>query len=166
MSKTPVIIFVLFSGLLLGSCGDAAEPDGNEPSQLDAFWSEDAPSGAREVLDIRSTAGEGAEIVVRGRIQHFVKGRSVIKLTDSSLDSCREMDHACPTPWDYCCVEAEEIARHTIGVEFHDDGGSPLRESLKGFKGLEYLQTVTVTGTVNKDDAGNVTVVATALHRK
>ena len=169
MSKTPLILFVALATLLLGSCGGAAEPETTGPSQLDAFWSQDSPSGAREVLDIRSNAGAGDQIVVTGRIQDFVDGRAFIKMTDSALKSCVDLngpDCGCPTPWDYCCEDPAKFKAGIIGVAFHDEGGRLLREGLKGFNGLNHLQTITVTGTVNKDDEGNVTVVATALHRK
>jgi len=169
MSKTPLILFVALTTLLLGSCGDAAEPEATGPSQLDAFWSQDSPSGAREVLDIRSNAGAGDQIVVTGRIQDFVDGRAFIKMTDSALKSCLDLDGAdcsCPTPWDYCCEDPAKLKTHIITVEFHDESGEPLHEGLKGFNGLDHLQTITVTGTVRKGDEGNVRVVATALHRK
>jgi hypothetical protein len=169
MSKTPLIIFAFFFGLLLSSCGDAAEPDATGPSQLDAFWSAAAPDGAREVLDVRSNTSQGDQVVVKGRIQDFVDGRSFIKLADSALKSCLDLDGAdcsCPTPWDYCCEDLAKRKTHIISVGFHDEGGRLLRESLKGFQGLDHLQTITVTGTVDKDDAGNVTVVATSLCRE
>ncbi len=172
MSKTPLIIFASLFGLLLGSCGDAAEPETTETtetSQLDAFWTASAPDGAREVQDVRSNASQGEQVVVKGRIQDFVDGRSFIKLTDSALKSCLDLDGAdcsCPTPWDYCCEDPENFKRHTISVGFHDEGGRLLRESLKGYQGLDHLETITVTGAVDKDDAGNVTVVATSLCRE
>ena len=168
MSKSNLPLFVALTALLLGSCGDAAEPEATGPSQLDAFWSQDSPSGAREVLDIRSNAGVGDQIVVTGRIHHFGKGRAFILMTDSALKSCIDMngpDCGCPTPWDYCCEDPAKLKTHIITVEFHDESGEPLHEGLKGFNGLDHLQTITVIGTVNKDDEGNVTVVATALHR-
>ena len=78
MSKTPLIIFASLFGLLLSSCGDAAEPETTETtettetSQLDAFWTASAPDGAREVQDVRSNASQGEQVVVKGRIHDFL----------------------------------------------------------------------------------------------
>ena len=159
---------ILGGSLLLG-CGEAVEEGPSGPNPLEGLGVMDAPTNQRTVLDVKTNAGVGDDVVVAGRIQDFVDGNALITLTDASLKSCLDEDGAdceCPTPWDYCCVEPSEFARHTLTVEFHDDAGSLFKAGLKGFKGLDHLQPVAVVGTVNKkDDAGNVIIVGSSIYR-
>ncbi|MDP6930318.1 MAG: hypothetical protein QF412_11510 [Planctomycetota bacterium] len=166
LSKANTSLSTLLVTLLLVSCGADTKGAGTKgPSQLDPFWSATAFSGARQVLDIRNNAAKDDNVVVTGRVREFVENRSVFTLTDVTLKACNDEDcENCPTPWDYCCIEPEVVASNTITIEIQDDNGRPLGEGFKGFKGLNHLQAVTVSGTVSKDDAGNVTVRASSLH--
>jgi hypothetical protein len=103
--------------------------------------------------------------VVEARAKDFVAGRAALTVIDPSIRACDEgspMDD-CPTPWDFCCDPPEEIAGGTATVELRENG-RVLAEDLQGFHGLDHLDTVVVRGTLEKDEVGNMTVVADALH--
>lgn len=161
---------LMLLALLCVSCGDdVAETDPPASnSALEAFWATSAPTGARPVGEIMKDSKSGDDVVVIGRVKDFNQGLAAFTLIDTTLKSCLDMgdDDHCPTPWDYCCVEPEEIAANTLSVEVHDASGRPFRESLKGFHDLDHLQTISVSGKVTRDDAGNVRIAAAALHRK
>ena len=172
-------ILVLSCVLSLAACGGAeddaaskagsSEAGASQASALGAIWADESPSDPLSVLAIREDATVGDAVAVTGRVQGFVERRAFINLTDMALKSCLPEDGAecsCDTPWDYCCVEPQELTRHTIAVEFRDDEGKLFKMGLKGFKGLDHLQTVVVTGKVKtRDDKGNVTVVGTSISR-
>src|SRR5688572_29285562 len=56
----------------------------------------DAPSGAKDVADVRKTAKDGDAVVVRGRVggreQPFTEGRASFVLMDANVKSCAEME--------------------------------------------------------------------------
>lgn len=166
--------------LLLVGCGDAhqahseehSEPGAthHEPSsELAALFLKAEPQGARDVLAVRADAEPGDTVVVRGRLKDFVEGMAAFTLTDESKRPCGEpgdpMGDACKTPWDYCCIGADEIALATTAVELHGANGL-VRESIEGVSGLDHLDVVVVEGKFERDDAGNTTVRATGLFKQ
>jgi hypothetical protein len=68
----------------------------------------------------------------------------------------------CPTPWDYCCDDQTEVAQATMTVEFRE-GEKPLKTGVRGFHGLDHLTHVVVTGKAQKDELGNLSVLADGL---
>jgi hypothetical protein len=50
-----------------------------------------------------------------------------------------------------------------VTVEFRGANGV-LAAAVRGFHGLDHLKTVVVSGRAEKDDAGNVVVVADSVH--
>ncbi len=135
-------------------------------SPLESPWLTEAPSGAVEVAALRSLESD-ADVVVRGDVRDHstIPGKAVLMVYDHALDSCDEMgdDDHCQTPWDFCCVDDDDIAKASVLVEFRKDG-SIMDGDLKGFHGLDYLSDVVVTGKLKLDDAGNATIVAQGLH--
>lgn len=161
-----LLMLVLVLGMGCGGAEESSNEDSRAPaSPLASVWTDDdlgEPQGAGAV---RADAAVDSEVVVTGRVRDFVDGFAVIKLIDPKLKSCRERSgDNCPTPWDYCCDTPEDRRDNTITVEVHDEG-RPLRSSLKGVNGLDYLDMLVVKGKVARDDAGNVTVVAGAIKK-
>jgi hypothetical protein len=134
---------------------------------LDAYYAATPPADAKPVLEVRKAAAPGDQVVVKGRAKDFVDGRAMVTLVDASLRACSDpgdaMGDACKTPWDYCCIESDEVAASSATIEIRDASGV-VKHGLQGFHGLDHLDTVTVSGTVEKDEAGNLTVVAKNLH--
>ena len=165
----PVVLLALVTGLLLIGCGKEADPTPKaDPGALipESYWAASAPQGALPVGQAKREGQVGETLVLSGRVKDFVPGRAMFTLTDSSLQPCsaNEAD-SCETPWDYCCVESDVIAANTVSVVIRDEAGRPLKAGLAGFHGLDHLQEITVTGKLQRDDQGNVTLVAESFHR-
>jgi hypothetical protein len=146
--------------LLLSACGkEAAKPTAAPPvPPVDLKLAAD-PGEALSVLEAKEK-GSGEEVVVEGRISNIVKGRVIFNLVDEDLYYCGKggVEDKCKTPWDYCCVDAGERADGTLVVEARGADGDALKGSLPG---LRLLDLVAVKGKVEKDEHGNVAVVAT-----
>ena len=115
--------------------------------------------GAKSVNEVKKAAA-GDEVVVVGNIRNIVKGFASFQLTDLSLDYCgsgADPMEKCPTPWDYCCIPQNEVNAATLIVEAHDAGGKV--RTAKSL-GLRHCDRVAVKGKLQKDEHGNVTVVA------
>lgn len=130
------------------------------PAGLFATLSTD---GAASVLEAKSAAKEGETVLVRGRIggsrSPFVDGRAMFTIVDASVLACSDTPgDSCRTPWDYCCEQPEDIAKHAATVQVRGTDGAVLRASLKGEGGLRELSPVIVRGTVAQTD-GTVLVI-------
>lgn len=154
---------------LLASCGGGAgnaEPALHTgPHPLDGYYLNAPPDGAIEVAALRGLE-DGATVTVRGDVQEFapVSGKAVLSLYDHALLSCDEIEgDQCPTPWDFCCIPPEEIAKACALVEFREDGRL-VSADLGGFHGINHLSDVVVTGTLQLDGAGNAKILADGLH--
>jgi len=154
--------------LLLGlaflplACGkkEAPKPPKNIPSApaIDLKLAAD-PGKALSVREAKEK-GPGEEVVVEGRISNIVKGFFTFNLVDADLYYCGkgQATDECKTPWDYCCVDAGERAAATLSVDARGADGKVLAGALPG---LRVLDLVAVKGKLEKDEHGNVTIVAT-----
>jgi hypothetical protein len=155
-------VWVGGSLLLLAACG------GSEPSAVslvpEHYRLERPLAAARDVIEVRAHAAAGEVVEVRGVAAEFVDGLAAFTLVDAALPDCRRdgMQSPCDTPWDYCCTDPQELAAASVTVELHE-GDRVLRHDLRGFDGLDHLVPVDVRGRVERDEAGNVTVVADGL---
>ena len=154
---------------LVTSCGgdtqSAAPVAPTGPHPLDGYYMDAAPEGAIEVAALRGLE-DGATVTVRGDVQEFapVKGKAVLSLYDHALLSCDEIeDDHCPTPWDFCCIPPEEIAKACALVEFRQEG-KLVSADLGGFHGITHLSDIVVTGKLSLDDAENAKIVASGLY--
>jgi hypothetical protein len=167
--------FVL-AAVLVSGCGRPAAPSvvvtggGGEGLIVGPqYLLPEEPTGAKSVIDVRKGAKDGEEVVVVGKVggekRPFVKDRAAFTVVDLSLKSCDEIPgDNCPTPWDYCC--APNLAEARLLVKFLDEQGKTLPTDARQLVGLKELQTVVVRGKARRDDAGNLTVVATGLYAR
>lgn len=115
-------------------------------------------------------AKKGDRVVVEakigGRVEPFVGNRSVFVIADLALKSCDESgDDGCRTPWDYCCVPAEDKKTGLATVEIVGDDGKPIRTGAEGVGGLEPLARIVVEGTVRAvDPKGQLVLRAERIH--
>ena len=128
----------------------------------------DEPQGAAEVIAARDSARDAEEVVVVGRIggshQPWVEGVAAFSIVDSSLEACSDVPgDECRTPWDYCCV-TPQLKSSTALVKLVDADGQVVKSDARGLLHLKELQTVVVRGQAQRDDAGNLTVLATGVH--
>jgi hypothetical protein len=147
-------------------CGKGEERAAEEPAtSIPAhIWSDTPLAGAEDVKDARERRKDGDEVVLRGTLQDFGE-LATFKLVEDSLEDCIEKADGCETPWDYCCIESDTLARLTVNVEFLD-GDLPASWSLRGAHGLDHLTEVTVAGKLRFDESGNMRLEATRLAKQ
>ncbi len=128
------------------------------------------PDGAADVIEVREHAGDGDDVVIVGRIggstNPWIDGRAAFSIVDGSLKACSDIEgDNCPLPWDYCC-ETPKLPNATALVKIVDDDGELVKADAKSLLGVKELSTVVVKGKAKRDEAGNLTVLATALFVK
>ncbi|HIF42371.1 MAG TPA: hypothetical protein EYQ74_14910 [Planctomycetes bacterium] len=163
--RHPYFALLAFSTLALSGCGssEAVQPEA-WPVLSERFHSATEPGQAQSVGSLRVGAGSGADVVVLGRVRD-ISERSAFTLADMALMSCAAMDEPdhCSTPWDYCCEDPAALKLGTLVVEFTENG-TPVKETAKGFHGLDHLSEVVVTGKLTIDDVGNMSVAANTVY--
>jgi len=124
-----------------------------------------APPAALSVIEMRKSAANGADVVVTGRAKDFVATKAVFTIADLSLKSCADRGDKmeCDTPWDYCCADPKSVTEGTAAIQVLD-GAEIATGSLQGWNGLDHLKPVVVHGKLEKDDKGNLTVVADGIY--
>lgn len=150
-----------------GEAGHIEEPVAPS-AEGEKFVLATAPEDALSVIDARESAKNDEEVVLVGRIggseDPWIEGRAIFTLVDDSLKSCNRIPgDNCPTPWDYCC-ETDKLKTSTALVKVVDESGNPVKTDARELLGVRELTKVTVQGKAQRDDAGNLTVLATALH--
>jgi hypothetical protein len=124
-----------------------------------------APDAPREVADVRKSAADGEEVVVRGRVggseKPFVEGRAAFQLVDAAVPTCDKAGHmhGCPTPWDYCCDDKGDVFAKSVTVQVVGANGQPLRAAIDGVGGLKPMSEVSVKGKVKKSPDGKAVMV-------
>jgi hypothetical protein len=168
---------VLFLGaLVLSGCGGSTveAPTKSAPSAAElppGFILTEAPSGAKSVSELKQTAKDGDEVVVRGQVGGkdkgvFTPGYASFYLADLKLKACNlKPDDDCKTPWDFCCEERSTILSNLISIEARDAGGKPLKTDLKGVDGIDLLSVLIVRGkAVRQGSDENLTIVPTGIY--
>lgn len=125
-----------------------------------------APSNFVGVAHARTTANNGDEVVVEGRLKDFNTGKAAFTMVDGSIKSCLEEGDGCKTPWDYCCASPAKLRDNTATVKLVDAQGKLLDGNLKGVNKLDNLTTVVVQGRAEKDEAGNLAIAAANVYIK
>lgn len=128
------------------------------------------PDGAEGVIAVREAAKDGDEILITGRIggelKPFVDGFVAFSIVDDSLKACSDIEgDLCQTPWDYCC-ETEKLPGAMTLVKFVDADGQLIEGSARDMLNVSELTTVVVKGKAQRDDAGNLVVLADSVYVK
>jgi hypothetical protein len=96
----------------------------------------------------------------------WIDGRAAFSIVDGSLKACSDIPgDKCEKPWDYCC-ETHKLPTSTALIKVVDEDGSLVKVDAKVLLGLKELSTVVVKGKAKRDDAGNLTVLATGVYVK
>jgi hypothetical protein len=162
-----IAMFGLLSvvGLLVGCGGGAPAPAASSgPSAEGAKYVLAAePADAKGVKELKADAKDGEEIVIEGRIggdeKPWVDGQAAFMVVDKSLKPCEE---GCATPWDYCC-DTDQLPSCKALVKIVDAEGKTIASDAKTLLGVKELTTVVVKGIAKKDEAGNLTVLASGV---
>lgn len=161
MSGAMVVAFCV-----AGGCAktDATESAGGAASPLaESVLTQTKPEGALPVVESREKSKDGDEVVVIGQVggeeKPFVDGVAVFSLVDLSLPACTE---GCPTPWDFCC-DTDKFSTHKMLVKVVDGDGKPIATDARELLAIKELSRVVVKGKSQRDEAGNMTVLATTV---
>jgi hypothetical protein len=149
-------------------CGQSATVPATQAKKevkSDVLLSEQ-PADAKPVADACEAATDGAAITILGRIggaeNPWVEGRAAFTIVDPKLQPCKP-DEGCPTPWDYCC-STDQLPGNRALVKVVDSSGDTVEQDARKLLGVKELQTVVVKGTAKRDEAGNLTVLATGIY--
>ena len=156
--------------LLLGTgCDPSAETAVPAANAVDGtqYLLPAEPADSQDVIATRTSSRDQDPVVVVGRIggsaNPWVKGRAAFSIVDSSLKACSDIPgDKCRAPWDYCC-ETDKLVEATALVKIVDQQGQLLRTDARQLLDLAELQTVVVRGTAERDDAGNLTILASGV---
>jgi hypothetical protein len=152
----------------------ASEPRSAEsfslPDGIDAstYVLADGPDGAQNVIAARQSVGDDEDVVIVGRIggreKPWVEGQAAFSIVDPSLKACSDIPgDNCPMPWDYCC-ETDKLPSSTAFVKVVDEKGDVVKADARALLGVKELSTVVVKGKAERDDAGNLTVLASGVY--
>lgn len=167
------LVAVLALALGCGKGGDTPQGDAGGKDRTTAALTEarkalldTEPSGAKGVIETRKAAKAGEKVVLVGRIagseKPFVEGRAAFLVADMSIEPCPKEEN-CPTPWDCCCTPKEDLRDGTVQIKLVGSDGKTLNAGAKEALGVKELSEVVVTGTVNRDDTGSFSVIASGI---
>ncbi len=126
------------------------------------------PAGAIPVGEARSTAKNDDLVVLVGHIggsaKPFVDGMAAFTVVDPKVPYCAAKE-GCPTPWDYCC-EQGQVKENIAMVQIVDDSGKAVAEDARRLLGVKELNLVVVKGKAQRDEAGNLTLLADTVFLK
>ena len=128
------------------------------------------PQDAKNVIALRKDAQNDEAVTVVGRIggsrDPWIQGRAAFSIVDLSLKACSDIEgDMCKIPWDYCC-ETDLLPKATVLVKVIDDAGKLIDTDSRQLLSIKELDTVIVNGTAKRDEAGNLTVLATNIFVK
>lgn len=163
-------LMILVACVALVGCSQDSETSTSTPIDGTKFLLTSEPSDALDVITVREAAKDGDDVVIVGRIggsgDPWVSDRAAFSIVDNSLKACSDIPgDECPQPWDYCC-ETHKLPTATALIKFVDESGSLVKAGAKELFGVKELSTVVVQGKAKRDEAGNLTVLATGVFVK
>lgn len=160
--------------MLLSGCTEGDAPKGPKsgqsgkpaPAPAADYLLASEPADAKDVRQVRQSAANGDQVVVVGRIggevDPWVEGLAAFNIVDRSLQACNERaGDTCQNPWDFCCEP--ELADCRLLVKVVDARSKIVSGGAQELLGLKELQTVVVNATAKRDEAGNVTLLASGV---
>jgi hypothetical protein len=173
LKSKPVAILALgvLTMVAVGCQKPAASSAAKSSEAASEYLLKTEPAGAQEIIAVRANAKNDEEVTLVGRIggdtNPWVEGRAAFSLVDNSLKSCSDIPgDACEKPWDYCCESGETLAASRVLVKIVDKQGKLVATDARKLLGVKELQTLVVHGKAQRDDKGNLTVLATGVFVK
>lgn len=169
--RNGLAVLGIFALALIVGCSDSASDTASTPAasvDVSPYVLKSEPAGALDVHAVRDGDLDGKEVTLVGKVggsrDPWVEGRAQFTLVDLTRKSCDTIEgDTCPTPWDYCCDHLD-IVKSQAFVEIQDASGKPLVADARKAFGLKELDVVVVHGKVQKDAAGNITILADGIH--
>lgn len=165
---TPLIALMLITGCTESTTEPISSTESPTTTNVDGskFILSEEPEAACDVLKAREEAKDGEDIVIVGRIggssDPWIDGLAAFSIVDRSATPCNEISgDKCPVPWDYCCEP--DLASKTTLVKFTGEDGRPLTAGAKDLFEVKELDTVVIKGKAKRDDAGNLTILASGM---
>ena len=157
--------------LVITGCGSSTRSM-DEPSRpsIDGsqFLLSSEPTDAQNIIAARASVQDDQRVTVVGRIggsrNPWIDGRAAFSLVDVSLQSCLDTGDGCATPWDYCCES--NIPQSMVLIKFTDESGNLIRSDARELLDIKELQTVVIQGKAQRDDAGNLTILASGMFKR
>ncbi|QDT52772.1 hypothetical protein Pan44_07840 [Caulifigura coniformis] len=175
--KQFAMLLALGSTLSVGGCSSST-PEAKKDAAVEAPL-KPSPEGEKLILaampeqhqtvvQAREKVKDGDEVAVLGRIggstDPWVKGRAAFQIVDPTLVPCNEIEgDSCETPWDYCC-DTDRLPKSMATVKFVDESGKTLETDARKLLGVKELMSVVVKGKAQRDEAGNLTVLASSVY--
>jgi hypothetical protein len=142
------------------STSGRATQEENDAAVASAYRLSSEPAGITDVKAVRSAAKDGDDVVVVGRIggdrNPWIEAVAAFTMVDLALKPCED---GCDTPWDYCC-DLAELPTSKVVVKIVDGQGRAVAVDTRKLLGVKEMQTVVVRGKAKRDEAGNLTVLA------
>ena len=157
--------------VMLVGCGQAPAPSATVSTVASKAGAQyllaAEPQAAKSILQVREESKQGDEVVLVGRIggdvNPWVEGRAVFSLVDLSARACSDIPgDNCPTPWDYCC-ETDKLVKGKTLIKLVGDDGKPVATDARELLGVKELDTLVVQGKAQRDDSGNLTILASKI---
>ncbi len=121
----------------------------------------DEPEGALGVIELREQAKDEKKVVLLGRIggatSPWVEGRAAFVVVDASIQLCDEGQGVCS-----CCQD--KVCDATALVKVVDKQGRMFKSDARDLLNVKENELVVVSGRAKRDDAGNLTVLATGVY--
>jgi len=173
MSKCSGFFMLLAAAMLTLGCSQGQDSQSTSPGTVpsdEKYLLASEPQGAQGVIHVRENAQDEQTVIVVGRIggseNPWVERRAAFSIVDLSLQACSDKEgDECETPWDYCC-ETDLLPKATVLVKVVDDSGNLVAMDARELLLAKELQTVVVAGEAKRDEAGNLTVLASGVYRK
>lgn len=138
------------------------------PSASSPYVATTEPTGAIPVGNARQTAKTNDQITLVGHIggsaKPFVDGVAAFTIVDPKVAYCAAAE-GCPTPWDYCC-EQNEVKQNIATIKVVDANGKLVSQDAKKLLGVKELSLVVAEGTTQRDEEGNLVLLATKVFLK
>ncbi len=153
-------IALLVVAVLTGcNSGDNTSQNSTPSANFDARYIFDAePDGLVSVGDAHQSAQSEQEIYLLGRIggsvHPFIDGLAAFTVIDLQLPECAG---------DGCC-SPDELKTNLATVKFVNESGKPIAVDARELLNVDARTKVAVHGVVQRDESGNLTVMADKLY--
>jgi hypothetical protein len=174
MRTTVVAAFLVLSAIIVVGCSSkkpesTAGLDAATIKAIGAKYLVDAePAEPKDVNDVVENGADNEPVTVLGRIgggrEPFIGDIAAFTIVDRKLKACSEMgdDDHCDTPWDFCCEPG--LSKNSMTVKFLDDKGHVVPIDAKQLFNLKVLQTVVVSGELQKSQDGSSALIAKKMY--
>ena len=103
---------------------------------------------------------------IGGSANPWIEGRAAFSIVDASLKACSDIPgDQCDKPWDYCC-ETPNLPAATALVKVVDEAGDLVQADARKLLAVKELSSVIIQGKAQRDESGNLTVLAHGVYVK